>query len=125
MIDRKMGRNGLCMKVGSPTPICPLSETAFSFPIASEYPCAADGVADGAGSSLRVRTSTKKLCLFRHDSLIEFGDPLRKLQRHSVSNAVSSAKKFEHTPANLSGQNVLRFREIGTSESTGEEGIWA
>jgi hypothetical protein len=62
---------------------------------------------------------------FRFDSLIEFDDPLRKLQRHFVSNAVSSAKKFEHTTSNLGGQNVLRFGEIGTSESTGEQEIWA
>jgi hypothetical protein len=44
---------------------------------------------------------------------------------HFVSNAVSSAEKFEHTTTNLGGQNVLRFGEIWTSESTGEQEIWA
>jgi hypothetical protein len=47
------------------------------------------------------------------------------MQRYSVSNAVSSAKKFEYTPANFGGQNVLRLGEIWTSESTGEQEIWA
>jgi hypothetical protein len=62
---------------------------------------------------------------FRYGFLVEYVDLLRKLQRHSVSNAVSNAKKFEHTPANLSGQNVLPFGEFWTSESTGEQEIWA
>jgi hypothetical protein len=57
--------------------------------------------------------------------VIKFGDPFRNLLRHSVSNAVSDTKKYEHSPANLSGQNVLRFGEIWTSESTGEQEIWA
>jgi hypothetical protein len=93
--------------------------------IRSLYSCVADAVADRAGSSLGVRTSTKKLGLFGCDSLIEIGDTLRKLQRHSVSNGVSKAKKFEYSPENLSGQNVLPFGEIWTSESTGEQEIWA
>jgi hypothetical protein len=42
-----------------------------------------------------------------------------------VSNAVSSAKKFVYSMANLSGQKVLRFGEILTSESGGEQEIWA
>ena len=50
---------------------------------------------------------------------------MRSLQRHSASNAVSNVKTFEHTPANLSGQKVLRFGEIVTSESAGEQEIWA
>jgi len=54
-----------------------------------------------------------------------FCDPLRGLQRRSVSNGVSNAKKFVKSMANLSGQKVLRFDEIWTSESTGEQGIWA
>jgi hypothetical protein len=54
-----------------------------------------------------------------------FIDPLRNLQEHFVSNAVSNAKKFEHTTTNLGGQNVLRFAEIWTSESGGEQEIWA
>jgi hypothetical protein len=62
---------------------------------------------------------------FRYDFLIEVGDPLRKLQMHSVSNAVSSAEKFERTSANLNGQKVLPFGEIWTSESGGEQEIWA
>jgi len=57
--------------------------------------------------------------------VIDFDDPLRNLLRHSVSNAVSDTKKYEHSPANLSGQNVLRFGEIWTPESTGEQEIWA
>ena len=52
-------------------------------------------------------------------------DLLRGLQVRIVSNAVSSAKKHVHSWANLSGQNVLRFGEIWTSESTGEQEIWA
>jgi hypothetical protein len=71
-------------------------------------------------SSLEVRTSVKENGSFWYESLIEYHDRLRKLQRHSVSNAVSDAKKFEHSPANLSRQKVLRFGEIWTSESTGE-----
>jgi hypothetical protein len=62
---------------------------------------------------------------FRYDSLIEFGDPLRKLQKHSVSNAVSNARNIEHSLTDLSGQEVLRCDEIWTSESTGEQEIWA
>jgi hypothetical protein len=54
-----------------------------------------------------------------------FCDPLRGLQGRSVSNTVSNAEKFEHSPANLSGQKVLRFGEIWTSKSTGEQEIWA
>ena len=56
---------------------------------------------------------------------ISIYDPLRGSQRQSVSNAVSSAKKFAYTPANLGGQDVLRFGDIWTSESTGEQEIWA
>ena len=52
-------------------------------------------------------------------------DLLHFLQRCSVSIAVSSANKSEHPSANLGGQNVLRFGEIWTSESTGEQEIWA
>jgi len=103
-----------------PTPYCEKSNKNRSL-----YSCVADAVADGVGSSLGVRTSTKKLCRFRYDSVIKYCDSLRKLQRHSVSNAVSSAKEFERTPANLSGQKVLRFREIWMSESGGEQEIWA
>jgi hypothetical protein len=51
--------------------------------------------------------------------------PCVKCKRHSVSNAVSSAKNFEHSLANLGGQKVLQFGEIWTSESTGEQEIWA
>jgi len=87
--------------------------------------CVADGVANGAGSSLEVRTSAKKTGSFRHDSLIEFDDPFRKLQGYSVSNVFSNAKKFEHPLENVSGQNVLRFDEIWTPESAGEQEIWA
>jgi hypothetical protein len=50
---------------------------------------------------------------------------MRKKQGHFVSNAVSSAKKFEHTTTNLGGHNVLPLCEILTSESTGEQEIWA
>jgi len=39
----------------------------------------------------------------------------RRQQRH----------KSEHTSANLGGQNVLLCGEIWTSESGGEQGIWA
>jgi len=42
-----------------------------------------------------------------------------------VSNAVSNAKKFEHSAVNLSGQEVLRFGEFWTSESSGEQELWA
>jgi hypothetical protein len=49
-----------------------------------------------------------------------FNDLLRSLQRNSVSNAVSNAKRFEYSAANFSGQEVLRFHEIWTSESGGE-----
>jgi hypothetical protein len=42
-----------------------------------------------------------------------------------VSNAVSIAKKLVRSMANLRGQRVLRFRKIWTSESTGEQEIWA
>ena len=63
--------------------------------------------------------------IFQNDGRIEFGDPLRELQSYSVSNGVSSANKYEYTPANLGGRNVLRFDEIWTSESTGEQEIWA
>jgi hypothetical protein len=91
----------------------------------SELSCVAETVADGAGSSLKLRTSTKKIGSFEYDSVIEFDDLLRNLPRYSVSNAVSDTKKGEHSPANLSGQNVLRFGEIWTSESTGEQEIWS
>jgi len=51
---------------------------------------------------------------------LAFGYPLHNLQRHFVSNAVSNAKEFEHSAANFSGQEVLRFDEIWSSESGGE-----
>jgi hypothetical protein len=38
---------------------------------------------------------------------------------------VSNAGEFVNSMANLSGQKVLRFGEIRTSESTGEQEIWA
>ena len=44
---------------------------------------------------------------------------------HFVSNVVSNAKIFVHSAANISGQKVLRFDEIWTSESGGEQDIWA
>ena len=101
----------------------------LSVSLSHEYSCdadaVADAVADGARSSLEQRASTGEIGFFRYDFLIEVDEPLRKMQRFSVSNAVSSAKKLEHSPANLSGQKVLRFDEIWTSESTGEQEIWA
>jgi len=45
--------------------------------------------------------------------------------KNFVSNAVSNAKKLVRSMANLSGQKALQFGEIWTSESTGEEEIWA
>jgi hypothetical protein len=98
-----------------------VSGIAFTSPITNEFVCVADAVADGAGSNLEIRTSAKEIAPFGYDSRVEFDYPLHNLQRHSVSNAVSSAKKFEHSPANLSGQIVLRFREIWTSESRGDQ----
>jgi hypothetical protein len=62
---------------------------------------------------------------FRYDSLIDFDDPCAICKRHFVSNAVSSAETFEHSTTNLGGQKVLRCDEIWTSESTGEQEIWA
>jgi hypothetical protein len=59
------------------------------------------------------------------DVVIGAGDPLRGLQWQSVSNDVSNVKKFVDSMANLGGQKVLRFGEIWTSESTGEQEIWA
>jgi hypothetical protein len=59
------------------------------------------------------------------DSLSEVDDFLRKSLKHFVSNAVSSAKKYEQTPQNFGGQNVLPLGEIWTSESAGEQEIWA
>jgi len=50
--------------------------------------------------------------------------PCVNCKRHFVSNAVSSAEKFERTTTNLGGQNVLRFGKIWTSESTGEQELW-
>jgi hypothetical protein len=85
--------------------------------------CVADIVAHGAKSRLKVRTSPKKVGYLGWDAVIEFDDP--DLLGHSVSNAVSDTKECEHSPANLSGQNVLRFGQIWTSESTGEQEIWA
>ena len=75
----------------------------------SRCSCVADAVADGEGANLELRASTEEIGFFGYDFLIEFDEPLRKMQRFSVSNAVSSAKKLEHSPANLSGQKVLRF----------------
>jgi hypothetical protein len=46
-------------------------------------------------------------------------------QRGFVSNAVSNAKKDEHSAANFGGQKVLRFDEIWASEIGGEQVIWA
>ena len=43
---------------------CPLSETAFSEVIASEFSCVADVVADGAGSILEVGNSTMRMFVF-------------------------------------------------------------
>jgi hypothetical protein len=54
-----------------------------------------------------------------------FYDLLRGLQRRSVSNAVSNARKLVNSMANHSGQEVLWFGEIRTSESSGEEELWA
>jgi len=45
--------------------------------------------------------------------------------KNFVSNVVSNAKKFVNLMANLSGQKVLRFGENWTSESNGEQEIWA
>jgi hypothetical protein len=45
--------------------------------------------------------------------------------KNFFSNDVSNAGEFVKTMANLSGQNVLRFGEIWTSESGGEQEIWA
>jgi hypothetical protein len=56
---------------------------------------------------------------------VELYDHLRGLQGQSVSNAVSNADEYWRITANLSGQKVLRFREIWTSESGGEQEIWA
>jgi hypothetical protein len=53
------------------------------------------------------------------------GDPLRGVQVQFVSNGVSNAQRLLKTMANLSGQKVLRFGELWTSESTGEQEIWA
>jgi hypothetical protein len=50
---------------------------------------------------------------------------LHNVQRHSVSNVVSNAKKSRRSEANISGQKVLLFDEIWTSESGGEQEIWA
>jgi hypothetical protein len=55
----------------------------------------------------------------------DLNDPMRNQQRRFVSNAVSNAKKLVHSIANLSGQKVLRFGEIWTSESGGEQELWA
>jgi len=52
-------------------------------------------------------------------------DPLRNLQRHFVSNAVSNLKKLSDAVVNLSGQAVQRIGEVWTLENVGEEGIWA
>jgi len=46
-------------------------------------------------------------------------------EKDFVSNDVSNAKKLVGSMANLSGQKVLQFGEIWTSESTGEQEIWA
>jgi hypothetical protein len=51
-------------------------------------------------------------------------DPLHNLQRNFVSNAVSNAKKLVNAMANLSGQKVLRFGEMWTSERGREQEIW-
>jgi hypothetical protein len=45
--------------------------------------------------------------------------------KNFVSNAVSNAKDLVNAMANPSGQKVLHFGEIWTSESTGEQEIWA
>jgi hypothetical protein len=50
-----------------------------------------------------------------------FDYPLRNAQRHSVSNA----EKFVRSATNFSGQKVLRFHEIWTSESDSDQEIWA
>jgi hypothetical protein len=52
-------------------------------------------------------------------------DPLRGLQRRFVSNSVSNTEKLVRIVANIGGQEVLRFRENWTSESTGEQELWA
>jgi poly(A) polymerase Pap1 len=52
-------------------------------------------------------------------------DPLHNLQRNFVSNAVSNAKKLVNAMANFSGQKLIKFGENRTSESTGEQEIWA
>ena len=45
--------------------------------------------------------------------------------KNFVSHAVGNAKKLVRSIANLSGQKVLRFGENWTSESGGEQEIWA
>jgi hypothetical protein len=50
---------------------------------------------------------------------------LHSLQGHSVSNTVSNAKKVKQSATNFCGQKVLRFHEIWTSESDGDQEIWA
>jgi hypothetical protein len=58
-------------------------------------------------------------------SEVDICDPLRDLQGQSVSNDVSNVKNSVDSMANLSGQKVLRFGEKWTSESGGEQEIWA
>jgi hypothetical protein len=48
-----------------------------------------------------------------------------QLWRHCVSNAVSNAKTFVHSTTNFSGQKVLRFVVLWTSESGGDQEILA
>ena len=54
-----------------------------------------------------------------------FCDPLRGLQRRTVSNTVSNARELPLKMTNIGGQEVLQLGEIRTSESSGEEEIWA
>jgi hypothetical protein len=47
------------------------------------------------------------------------------MNKISVSNVVSSDEEYEHSATNFSGQKPLQLNEILTSESTGEQEIWA
>jgi hypothetical protein len=45
--------------------------------------------------------------------------------KNSVSNAVSNAEKYEQSAAHFGGHKQLLSNEIWTSESGGEQQIWA
>jgi hypothetical protein len=57
--------------------------------------------------------------------MADLRDPLRGLQMHFVSNAVSNVKKLVRSMAILSEQKMLLYGEIWTSESAGEQELWA